>query len=413
MEEPNIINNNNNNNNNHTLPPSPSLFPVLNTNAEPQYFVQLDSTLKVGECVNFDYNGSSKFGRIIDYDNDDKDDKNVIINEYIIPQQGSRHVVRNLIRNIQLVQQTHIEHAMDYNTILDYCWIITTTDVDQHSITIGENYKNFYGVTHRINTVTSEVSLIDYKNGLVSNSVTEDIFLDLNLLRDQITRKINTRSTLQATRFTIQSACSRHTKNYFIRNLSTPVLEFNIRRACPRTGAQLAQYNNPIKYLEYILRLDSKVDLANVNELLGGGCLVGIRRQFPRMMTTNTVIGNDSMLHCVLGLDNRSGIVSRYRYDRPRGSIDLSFFSNRNIIVYKCRYTAKPYSTLTATERTELKLEAPVRNVLLNDICYYNNSWYTIVHRSDNSNKLDLKTISGGIILKEVSIDDVQFRDGH
>jgi hypothetical protein len=145
--------------------------------------------------------------------------------------------------------------------------------------------------------------------------VTDEIFLDLNLLRDQVTRKINTRSTLQATRFTVTSACSRHTKNYFIRNLSTPLLEFDIKRACPRTGAQLAQYNNPIKFSESIIRLDSKLDLANVNELLGGGCLVGIRRQFPRMTTSNIVIGNDSMLHCVLGLDKRSGILSRYRYD--------------------------------------------------------------------------------------------------
>jgi hypothetical protein len=131
------------------------------------------------------------------------------------------------------------------------------------------------------------------------------------------------------------------------------------------------------------------------------------------MITSNTVIGNDSMLHCVLGLDDRSGIVSRYRYDRPRGSIDLSFFSNKNIIVYKCRYTAKPYSTLTASERTELKLEAPVRNVLVNDLCYYNNTWYTIIKRYDNINKLDLKPIRGGTIIKEVSIEDVQFRDDH
>jgi hypothetical protein len=131
------------------------------------------------------------------------------------------------------------------------------------------------------------------------------------------------------------------------------------------------------------------------------------------MTTSNTVIGNDSMLHCVLGLDERSGILSRYRYDRPRGSIDLSFFSNKNIIVYKCRYTAKPYSTLSATERTELKLEAPVRNVLVNDICYYNDLWYTIISRYDNNNTLDLKAISGGVIVKEVSIEDVQFRDNH
>ena len=156
-----------------------------------------------------------------------------------------------------------------------------------------------------------------------------------------------------------------------IRNLTTTPLEFDIRRACPRTGPQLAQYNNPINYLETILRLDSKLDLAHINDILGGGCLVGIRRQFPRMMTSNTVIGNDTMLHCVLGLDDRSGIATRYRYDRPQGCIDLTFFSNKNIIIYKCRYTAKPYSTMTANERIELKLEAPVRNVLVNEACCY------------------------------------------
>jgi hypothetical protein len=81
--EPNNNNNSNNNSSNNNNNLSPPLFPVLNINAQPQYFIQLDSTVKVGECVVFDYNGSSKFGRIIDYDNsDDNDDKNVIINEY-------------------------------------------------------------------------------------------------------------------------------------------------------------------------------------------------------------------------------------------------------------------------------------------------------------------------------------------
>jgi hypothetical protein len=78
-----------------------------------------------------------------------------------------------------------------------------------------------------------------------------------------------------------------------------------------------------------------------------------------------------------------------------------------------CRYTAKPYSTLTGAETIELKLEAPVQNVLINDICYYNECWYTIISRSDDNNKLDLKTISGGVIVKNVSIDDIQFRDTH
>jgi hypothetical protein len=68
---------------------------------------------------------------------------------------------------------------------------------------------------------------------------------------------------------------------------------------------------------------------------------------------------------------------------------------------------------LSATERTELKLEAPVRNVLVNDICYYNDLWYTIISRYDSNNTLDLKAISGGVIVKDVSIEDAQFRDNH
>jgi hypothetical protein len=70
-------------------------------------------------------------------------------------------------------------------------------------ICIGENHKNVYGVTHCINTDTNEVASSDYTHGFISNSITEDVFLNLNLLRDQITHKINTRSTLQATKFTI------------------------------------------------------------------------------------------------------------------------------------------------------------------------------------------------------------------
>ena len=386
------------------------MFPSPNTNAQPHYFVQLNSVLKVGECVVFDFNGSSKLGRIIDFSNDGNGGMKVIINEYNIPPQGGRQVERNLITNIELVQQTQIQHATNFNAIIEYCWIITALDVDTHSITVGENYKNFYGVTHRIGTVANEVSPIDYTNGFVPDSVTEKIFFDLNLLRDRVTRKINTRSTLQATKFTISSACCCHTKFYLIRNLSPALLEFDIKRACPRTGAQLAQYNRPIKYLEYILRLDSKLDLEEVNELLGGGCLVGIRRQFPKMMTTNTVIGNDCMLHCVLGLNVPSGIVTRYRYDRPRGSIDISFFSNKNILVYKCRYTAKPYLTLSADERTELKLEAPVRNVLGNQVCYYNDIWYTVTNRYDDGERLDLRSVAGTGILKDIRIEDVKFR---
>jgi hypothetical protein len=62
-------------------------------------------------------------------------------------------------------------------------------------------------------------------------------------------------------------------------------------------------------------------------------------------------------------------------------------------------YTAIAGILLTASERTELKLEAPVRNVLVNDLCYYNNTWYTIIKRYDNINKLDLKPIRGGTII--------------
>jgi hypothetical protein len=43
MEEPNTNNNNNTNNtNNNNLSP-PSLFPSLNINAQPKYFIELDS----------------------------------------------------------------------------------------------------------------------------------------------------------------------------------------------------------------------------------------------------------------------------------------------------------------------------------------------------------------------------------
>jgi hypothetical protein len=394
----NNINNNNNNNNN--------LFPTFDTDAVPVHFLQLECTLKIGECVVFDLDDISKFGRIINYGDDDD---SVIINEYIVPQQATQFVERNNIKNIQLVQQTQIQHTINHNSIIELCWIITTSDVDIHSITIGTNYKNFYGVTHRIDTVTNDVSLIDYKHGFVSSSVSQDIFFDLNLLRDQITRKLNTRSTISTNRFSITSSCSSHTRRYLIRNLSsTPLLEFDIRRACPRTGAQLAQYNNPIKYLETILRLDSKLDLADVNDIFGGGCLVGIRRQFPRMLSSNTVIGNDTMLHCVLGTDERSGTDTRYRYDHPRGSIDLTFFSNKNIIIYKCRYTAKPYSTMTDNERIELKLEAPVRNVLVNELCCYGDNWYTIVSKHDD-NTLDLRRTNGrSPNIYNVSLADVQ-----
>jgi hypothetical protein len=99
--EPNIDNNNsnnsnnidNNNNNNNNLLPPPPLFPVLNINTPPQYFVQLDSILKIGECVTFEVDDCSKFGWIINYESDNnnnnKNNNKVIINRYIIPQEGS------------------------------------------------------------------------------------------------------------------------------------------------------------------------------------------------------------------------------------------------------------------------------------------------------------------------------------
>ena len=79
-------------------------------------------------------------------------------------------------------------------------------------------------------------------------------------------------------------------------------------------------------------------------------------------------------------------------------------------MVYKCRYTAKPYLTLSADERTELKLEAPVRNVLGNQVCYYNDIWYTVTNRYDDGERLDLRSVAGTGILKDIRIEDVKFR---
>jgi hypothetical protein len=64
---------------------------INNSNNPPQYFVQLDSILKIGECAIFDVDDCSKFGRIINYESDNNKNTNkVIINEYIPPQEGSR-----------------------------------------------------------------------------------------------------------------------------------------------------------------------------------------------------------------------------------------------------------------------------------------------------------------------------------
>jgi hypothetical protein len=87
------------NNNSNNLLPTPPLFPVLNINTPPQYFVQLDSILKIGECVILDVDDCFKFGRIINYESDNNNNNNnkVIINEYIIPQEGNRLVVVDLL----------------------------------------------------------------------------------------------------------------------------------------------------------------------------------------------------------------------------------------------------------------------------------------------------------------------------
>jgi hypothetical protein len=63
---------------------------------------------------------------------------------------------------------------------------------------------------------------------------------------------------------------------------------------------------------------------------------------------------------------------------------------------------------MTDNERIELKLEAPVRNVLVNELCCYGDNWYTIVSKHDD-NTLDLRRTNGrSPNIYNVSLADVQ-----
>ena len=62
--------------------------------------------------------------------------------------------------------------------------------------------------------------------------------------------------------------------------------------------------NRGIQHTDYAIRSETKIDLKRLNNLLGGGCLIGIRCDWPAIGVDQTPIGNSTEFNFVVGTED-------------------------------------------------------------------------------------------------------------
>jgi hypothetical protein len=244
------MNNTNNNNNN--------VFPSPKEDSTPMYHRRLGIFLMAGECVKYEMNNTAQLGRVISFD---INNEMVNINNFI--PQTAGHTNNNINTNMKMLRQTKITHTIAIDSVIDFRFMFTIHDIDKHRVVIGNDNNNFYYcLAERIHTSNRTIESIYDDSCLVNHSVSLSVFLDINMMRDQMTRKLNTRTSFRLNRFAFISASSNFTKSYLIRNMNVDVIEIrNIKKVCQRVGLYLQQVNNSIILTEHILRLDSMIHL--------------------------------------------------------------------------------------------------------------------------------------------------------
>ena len=363
-----------------------------------------------GECVAYNINENEheiSIGRIINFD---FNSAVVTINHYI--PQTAGHTTSNLNTNMKMLRQTEVTHTISIDSIIDFRFMFTMTEIKKYNIIIGDDDNTYYYlVSERVNTINTIIEPIKYDSVMVYNSVSLSVFLDLNLMREYLTKKLNSRTSSRLNRFSFMTASSNNTKSFLIRNMDVDIIEIrNIKKVCHRVGLCLQQINNNITLTEYILRMDSMIDLKKINSLLGGGILVGRRGVFTALGGITRAVANHDMLHYLLGKASPTKLATRYRYDGCVGCIDITFYSNTNLMTVKVRHFRSQLNEITDEALASFNLNTVRSTLQINNSVYYNNTWYTVtgVNIVDGNESLTLRsTIRNSATNKHVLLENI------
>ena len=386
------------------------MFPTPKEDALPMYHRHLGLFLMPGECVAYNINENEheiSIGRIINFD---FNSAVVTINHYI--PQTAGHTTSNLNTNMKMLRQTEVTHTISIDSIIDFRFMFTMTEIRKYNIIIGDDDNTYYYlVSERVNTINTIIEPIKYDSVMVYNSVSLSVFLDLNLMREYFTKKLNSRTSSRLNRFSFMTASSNYTKSFLIRNMDVDIIEIrNIKKVCHRVGLCLQQINNNITLTEYILRMDSMIDLKKINSVLGGGILVGRRGVFTALGGITRAVANHDMLHYLLGKASPTKLATRYRYDGCVGCIDITFYSNTNLMTVKVRHFRSQLNEITDEALASFNLNTVRSTLEINNSVYYNNTLYTVtgVNIVDGSETLTLRsTIRNSATNKHVLLENI------
>jgi hypothetical protein len=129
---------------------------------------------------------------------------------------------------------------------------------------------------------------------------------------------------------------------------------------------------------------------------------------------TARAVSHHDVLHYLFGGAEAATCSTRYRYDKCVGCIDITFYSNTNIMNVKARYRRHQLNAINTETLQSLNLNS-IRNTLqVHNSVNYNNNWYTVtsVIIVDGEEKLNLISTRRDRLTKQHIVhDDVARND--
>ena len=342
------------------------------------------------------------------------------------------------LRCLQEIEQTEILSVVAIQSICEIAFVLSVDEFQMHVITVSTKFTNVFLV--RSNSINNPIvghcafpsevlaeqqQQQQQQQGQIfaEHCLAKTIMIDVRNIRSTIHKSMNRVSQTQSDAYQDMKpvSISTSTWNYLIRNLHQQPSLFNSRTTIARLGMYASRFKETHTRICSLIRSETKEELRILNELVGGGILLGIRLKPPPIGEQSIAIHDGDIINVLYGEDElQPGPVTR-RCGKERSGIDLCWFGEHFINIY-VRYERSVYDS-NNLEFARL-IAAPQKphppntddddeeqESLIDRVFYYNNHAYTVIQVLN----IDGKTLVIGTDRNEneieIGIEKIKFID--
>ena len=364
----------------------------------PVFVPHLQAIVSYGTYIQYHNNVErSNIGRLLS-PGEGEDQGRILVVAYKCVTQQAPLPIDNSLHSLQEIQWRPVTESISIEQITEIAFVFNETEFRRHAITVSSVFTNFFLLRTSTNTrgqnnhtaFPCDVYVeVENDNYFATDSLSKSITNDIRNLRTAIHVCLNKYTLKQGEHFRGNKiiAISMHGWNYLLRNLDTAPRRFESKRCLARMGMHGKRIKIRHESSCFLLRSETQEELSQLNELLGGGILLGFRGRAPPLHQRGIHLINGDIVNIIDG-GLYDGPLSR-RVPLERTGIDFIYKGDHTMIV-ELRYKRCQYEDTNIEQERLISAPHPdpdpptqqQQQQHLNKVFFFNNVAYTVIRQS-------------------------------